>query len=156
MSYIENLIDNCKKALTAKPIREFEFNNPAQLKLEQELNGKCNCIYVIEEIRGNAEETFEDFCNYKEKGTRKCPKQNSPSSILYVGSSTTGLKNRIKQHIGNGPAGTYALNLKYWFKGKYKITVKIYHEPIEVLQIIEDDIADRLSPAFGKRGSNNK
>jgi hypothetical protein len=26
----------------------------------------------------------------------------------------------------------------------------------DVLQIIEDDISDRLSPAFGKKGGNNK
>ena len=156
MSYIEKLIDNCKRALAPQSVEEFEFNDPAQIKLERRLDGKCNCIYVIEEMHGNSEETFKDFETYKKDSTRKCPKANSHSSVLYVGSSTTGLKNRIKQHVGDGPAGTYALNLKHWFKGKYIISVKIYREPIEVLQIIEDDLADKLSPAFGKRGGNNR
>lgn len=154
MSYIANLIENCKKAQVAKPVREFEFSDLAQL--DHELDGNCSCIYVIEEVCGNAEETFIEFCKYKDLKERRCPKPNSPCSIMYVGSSTTGLKNRIKQHVGEGPAATYALNLKHWFIGEYKVTVKIYDVPIEVLQIIEDALAYHLSPAFGKRGGNNR
>ena len=75
---------------------------------------------------------------------------------MYVGSSTTDVKKRIEQHLGNGLKDTYALHLSHWFKGKYKITIRVYDEPIEVLQIIEDALSHDLSPAFGKRGGNNK
>jgi len=66
------------------------------------------------------------------------------------------IKKRIKQHRGDGYEGTYALHLKHWFKFQYKITVKQYSVSKEVLQIIEDDLSDRLKPAFGKKGGNNK
>jgi len=39
---------------------------------------------------------------------------------------------------------------------KYKITIKEYTVAKDVLQIIEDDLSDQLSPAFGKKGGNNK
>lgn len=94
--------------------------------------------------------------DYKKSKQRSCPKLNAPSSIMYVGSSTTGIKKRIEQHLGDGPQNTYALHLKHWFKGKYKITIKIFDEPIEVLQIIEDAISHDLAPAFGKSGGNNR
>lgn len=75
---------------------------------------------------------------------------------MYVGSSTTGVKKRIQQHMGDGHAGTYALHLKHWFKANYRITIKQYSETKEVLQIIEDDLSESLKPAFGKQGGNNK
>jgi len=40
--------------------------------------------------------------------------------------------------------------------GEYKITILVYDEPIEILQIIEDNISYNLKPAFGKMGGNNK
>jgi hypothetical protein len=60
--------------------------------------------------------------------------------------------------MGNGSKSTYSLHLKHWFKGRIKIIVKVYDLELEklVLQIIEDDLSDRLKPAFGKQGSNNK
>lgn len=76
---------------------------------------------------------------------------------MYVGSTTTGLKKRIKEHIGNGHKSTYALHLSHWFEqGNYKITIKEYNAPKEVIQIIEDALSDELNPAFGKSGANNK
>src|SRR5471030_3340809 len=87
---------------------------------------------------------------------RACAKLNAPSNVMYVGSSTTGIKKRIEQHVGQGHKATYALHLSHWFNGKYKITVWQYDVSDEVLQIIEDDISDRKKPAFGKQGGNNK
>ncbi len=40
--------------------------------------------------------------------------------------------------------------------GDYKITIMQYDVPREVLQIIEDGLSDKLKPAFGKQGGNNK
>ncbi len=115
-------------------------------------------IYIIEEIAGNIEETFSKLKEYKNKKERNCPKLNNASSTLYVGSSTTGLKKRIKEHIGDGSKSTYSLQLKHWFKGNYKITIKVYDDEIsrEIIQIIEDNLSYQLKPAFGKQGSNNR
>ena len=150
MSYIDTLIENCERAKLAQPINEFVISEVS------ELDGIKTGIYIIEEISGNSQITFDSMLKFKKTKKRACPKLNSPSPVLYVGSSTTGIKKRIKQHLGDGPANTYALHLSHWFRGKYKITVKIFEEPIRVLQIIEDSISHELSPAFGKSGGNNK
>ncbi|VUD63036.1 hypothetical protein TDB9533_03161 [Thalassocella blandensis] len=150
MSYIDTLIENCKKAKEAKPVNEFVLT-----ELE-DLDNIEKAIYIIEEVEGDAVETFATLCNYKKTKERACPKLNQPSRVMYVGSSTTGIKKRIEQHLGNGPSSTYALHLKHWFRGEYKIRVKVFEEPFEVIQIIEDALSHDLSPAFGKSGGNNK
>lgn len=148
--YIDTLIKNCNIAKNTKPIKEFLFENLEQLK------GIKKAIYIIEEINGDKNKTFDNFVKYKSLKERNCPKKNKPSNILYVGSSTTNVKGRIKQHIEEGPKKTYALHMKHWFKGKYKINILVYNEPIEIIQIIEDNISNNLKPAFGKMGGNNK
>lgn len=150
MSYIDKLIHNCQLAKNTSPIKEFELHNLS------DLDNIDKAIYIIEEIDGDKNKTFNDFIKYRDKKERSCSKLNAPSNILYVGSSTSGIKKRLEQHIGNGHKSTYALHLKYWFIGKYKITIKQYDTTQDILQIIEDDLADRLKPAFGKQGGNNK
>jgi len=150
MSYIDKLIANCLLAKEAVPIREFELKNIS------ELDGMKQAIYIIEQIDEDIEKTFSNFSEYRKKEKRKCAKLNSPCKVMYVGSSTTDVKKRIKQHQGYGHPSTYALHLKYWFDGESKITIRQYDEAKEVLQIIEDDLSDRLKPAFGKQGGNNK
>lgn len=150
MSYIDRLIENCLAAQQAKPTKEFSVEN-----LES-LENVCNTIYVIEEVGGNPKSTFSDFECFKKNTERKCAKLNTPSSVLYVGSSRAGIKKRINEHMGLGSKGTYALQLEHWFRGTWKITVRQYDVSAQVLQILEDDLADRLRPAFGKRGGNNK
>ena len=150
MSYIDRLIDNCNRAKAAIPTKVFELKDIA------ELGDMKQAIYVIEEIKGDIEETYNKFSQYKKKKERKCAKLNAPSRIMYVGSSITCIRKRIEQHIGDGHKETYALHLKHWFKGKYKVTIKQYDVSRDVLQIIEDDLSDQLKPAFGKQGGNNK
>lgn len=150
MRYIDKLITNCEIAKKSSPTNEFI------LKGLTDLDDLKQAIYIIEEIEGNIEKTFQQFSRYKEKKERKCAKLNVPSQVMYVGSSTTGVRKRIVQHLGDGHAGTYALHMKYWFEGKHKITIKQYDVTKEVLQIIEDDLSDKLKPAFGKQGGNNK
>ena len=150
MNYIDNLIAKCNEAKISIPINEFTLQNLSDLKQIKK------AIYIIEQVRGNPIETFEKLKAYKNKKERSCPKLNAPSNILYVGSSTTGLYNRIKQHMGDGHKGTYALHLKQWFDGDYKITIKQYDKSREVIQIIEDELSYQLKPAFGKQGGNNK
>lgn len=150
MSYIDRLIANCKEAKESQAIDEFIVNDLSKIK------NIDKAIYIIRQIEGDPEETFKKLSEFKKKKERACPALNSPSKVLYVGSSTTGVYKRIKQHIGDGPKGTYALHLSHWFEGKYDITIKLYDKTREVIQIIEDDLSDKLKPAFGKRGGNNK
>jgi hypothetical protein len=93
MSYIDKLIENCKIAKAASLVQEFCLEDLSQL------NEIRQAIYVIEQIDGNEEEAFLDFSQYKGKKERKCAKLNAPSKVMYVGSSTTGVKNRIEQHF---------------------------------------------------------
>ncbi|MCX9157822.1 hypothetical protein OPU71_16990 [Niveibacterium sp. 24ML] len=151
MTYIEDLIARCQDAKEAKPIQEIVIADDLSV-----LDGIDKAVYVFEEVDGDPERTFSEFSRYKDKKARACAKLNSPSKVMYVGSSTTGVRKRIEQHKGQGHKGTYALHLSHWFSGKYKVTVLQYDVADGVLQIIEDDISDRLRPAFGKRGGNNK
>ena len=150
MDYIDKIIKDCQSAKKACALREFEMQNI------DNLSGITHAIYIFEEIEGDAQKTYDELKVYKAKKKRACPKINTPSSILYVGSTTTGLKKRIIQHMGDGPKGTYALHLKHWFKGQYKVTIKEYDVTKSVLQIIEDALSADLCPAFGKSGANNK
>ena len=158
MRYLEELKALIEEALKAKPTRIFE------MKALSDLDDVGHAIYVIEEIDGKPEETYERFSRYKAGQTRKpkterraCAALNEPSSILYVGSSTTGIKARIKGHLGDGAKGTYALHLSSWFGGEYKVTVRDYGDlDRRVIQLIEDDLSYELKPAFGKKGGNGK
>nr|WP_299244758.1 GIY-YIG nuclease family protein [uncultured Halomonas sp.] len=150
MSYIDKLIENCNRARSTKPVENFILFDMS------DLDGIDKAIYIIEEVDGDVEKTFIELSNYKKTKQRKCPRLNAPSQVMYVGSSTTGVKKQIEQHLGNGPKDTYSLHLKHWFNGKYRITIKVYDESLEVIQIIEDALSHDLAPAFGKQGGNNK
>lgn len=158
MRYLEELKVLIEKALKAEPKKIIE------MKTLSDLDNVGHAIYVIEEIDADPKKTYEKFSKYKsgqnimpKAERRACAALNAPSQILYVGSSTTGIKNRIKGHFGDGPKGTYALQLKHWFDGKYKITVRDYDrlDP-RVIQLLEDDLSYDLKPAFGKKGGNGK
>jgi hypothetical protein len=153
MSYIDKLIASCHQAKAAQPIQTIVITKGTDLSA---LKGIQKGVYVFEEINGNPRETYEALDRYKKSKERKCPKLNKACKVMYVGSSRTGVKGRIEQHIGNGPKSTYALHLSHWFTGEYKITVTQYDVSDEVLQILEDDLSHRLEPAFGKRGGNNR
>ena len=152
MNYIDKMIKNCLLAKAATPERTFILNEMA------ELNNVKHAIYIIEEVDANIESTRNAFINYKKSSERKCSKINeNGSDVLYVGSSTTGVKKRFAQLLGVGHKATYALHLNHWFgPRKMKITVHEYDVPREILQIIEDSISYDLSPAFGKSGGNGK
>ena len=151
--YIEQLITNCKIAQEAIPESEYEISSIEELhKMDDIRKG----IYVIEELGGNQEKTFQEFSDFKDRKVRACAKLNEPSKFLYVGSSTTGIKKRLLQHLDEGPEGTYALHMGHWFQGKFKVKIMTYNVELPVLQIIEDSISFNLKPAFGKQGGNNR
>ena len=147
--YLDSLINACQTAKSAKPINEFTVYNPDSIP---DIN---KGIYIIREIGGNPDKTHQEFIEFKASKSKACCKVNKPSQVLYVGSSTTGIKKRLTQHLVNCADQTYALHLYAWFKGKYQVVVLEYDEPNEVIQLIEDNISNNLKPAFGKQGGNN-
>lgn len=98
MKYIDELIANCHKTKAAQPSKEFVLTDDSRIEAAKQ------GIYITEELGGNPEQRRDAMTAYKTLKERKCPKLNEQaSSILYVGSSTTGLLNRIEQHRGKGP-----------------------------------------------------
>lgn len=154
MKYLENLI---KDAATAHQILNHPLNVEVITNLE-DINSLniTKGVYIIEEVNGDKVKTHKNFSDFKLKHYVAMPKLNSPSDVMYVGSSRKNLKDRLLQHAGHGYRKTFALHLKDWFTGQVKITVKEYDVSDSVLQLIEDSIAFDLNPAFGKRGGNNK
>jgi hypothetical protein len=74
---------------------------------------------------------------------------------LYVGSSSTKLKARIRNHLGYGSVKTYALHLKYWFPDidnliKIEI-IKITETDMETLLNFEELYWENNKPLFGKK-----
>lgn len=159
-SYLNQLISNCELAKKAVPIKHFTLQKTSDF---DEIASIKSAIYIIKEIDGNSQKTFDDFMRFRKEQDEKtfehklnCSKPNSSSEILYIGSSTTGVKKRLEEHTKKVNKKTYALRLNEWFSGNYEIDVKVYDVSKDILQLIEDNLAHELKPAFGKKGGNNK
>ena len=151
MQYLDDLMVDCKIAKKAKPLRSFIMGSLNELKDIK------SAIYIITETDADPMTTYEAFDIFRKKKERACAKLNHPSTTLYVGSSTTGVMNRIKQHFGNGHKSTSALHLSHWAEDrKIKVEIIEYDVPRKILQLLEDAISTELKPAFGKLGGNNK
>ena len=163
------LISECEKAREIVLSNAFEDTFDLNLRVPDcsdidlnKLRGVKNAIYVIEQIDGKHKECFTTFENHRKQHSKDynfAQINDNPCKVLYVGSSKTGLKSRIKEHLGLLKSKQkYALHLNKWFKGEIKIIVYVLNSAIKrnVLQIIEDAKSYDLKPAFGKRGKNNK
>lgn len=127
-------------------------------------------IYVLE-VRSTAKvktllKAFEDFhalnlLKTKNKDRVNLSKYNKkPSGILYVGSSTTDFRKRVKEHLGTQSSRTYAMHLCKW-DGTLDYEVKISafqvislsNALVErfIVEILEQQLWDVLQPVFGKR-----
>lgn len=90
------------------------------------------------------------------KSERAYARLNKKSRCLYVGSSK-GIIPRIKQHLGFGPRGTYAMQLFYWCENlDLEITLNIYafdnNISIKGFQAFEDGAWNSLMPMLGRQG----
>lgn len=111
------------------------------------------------EIMKIIESAFDALQNDKERGFR-IPKRNlehTGTTMLYVGGSES-IRRRLKEHIGEAPAGTYGLNMQRWcpvFDGIITIKVQSISPSVsrECRQDIEDALWDSMQPVFGKRGA---
>ena len=91
------------------------------------------------------------------KNDRAYCRLNPASPLLYVGSSSD-LDSRIKQHLGFGTKGTYAMQLCHWLpaqEGTVHIQVWRFGKEIEgdVVQAIEDGLWAANRPMFGRQGA---
>lgn len=162
-SYLDTLINDCEIAKQSKPINTYIYSSNEDLETFFILHRKeliqedIFAIYIIKEIKGNSEETRFKFEQFKHNKEIACPKLNhNPSDVLYVGSSSKNVINRLKQHILGAHSKTYALRLVNWFQGEYEIEIRTYKVASNILQLIEDNLSHNLHPAFGKTGGNNK
>jgi hypothetical protein len=90
------------------------------------------------------------------KSERAYARLNRKSPCLYIGSSK-GLIPRIKQHLGFGPKGTYAMQICYWCENlNLDITLNIYGFgngiSIKAFQALEDGVWNSLKPMLGRQG----
>jgi hypothetical protein len=90
------------------------------------------------------------------KASRAYARLNRESYCLYVGSSND-IVPRIRQHLGFGPKGTFAMQLCHWCENtKLDLTLKIYSfaNSIEekAFQSFEDGVWDSLKPMLGRQG----
>ena len=82
---------------------------------------------------------------------------NTPSNpVLYVGSSAA-ITSRIRQHLGYGAPGTFALHLAFWAQAlKLPLVLTIARFPPSVgpalIGPLEDNLWDDLNPLFGRKG----
>ena len=115
-------------------------------------------IYCIEAQQGaDAAACLRAFAA-RPDGDRKFARNNGiESCCLYVGSSVH-MAQRLKEHLGFGAAGTYALQLAYWAADLgcgFMLTCATYDDrtPPLAIQTMEDALWDELRPMFGRRGT---
>jgi len=121
---------------------------------------KSYYIYTISLKDATLIETiYERYKAAKEtkKNNRAYARINNYKSLcLYVGSSNE-LFSRIKQHLGFGPEGTYAMQLRYWCNNlstDIDLDIYVFDKNIsrEAFQTIEDGAWSVLKPMFGRQG----
>jgi len=163
--------------ITVKPFFEIsfhssEFRDKASLKehLHKIPKNKHPLIYVIEVQSSKKIKVllghFEKFhCENKRK-TKSVDRVNlskynkTLSKTLYVGSSTTDFKARIKNHFGTESTRVYSLHLCRWDNLlDYDLKISAFEvisqseQTVErfIVEILEQHFWDKLRPIFGKR-----
>lgn len=171
-----NIADQISK-ITVKPFCEIsfhslEFRDRTTLKKHIDKIPKSNnpLIYVLQvQSSKKLQKLIENFENYhsanklktKNKDRVNLSRYNKTlSDVLYVGSSTTDFKTRIKNHLGTEGTRVYSLHLCKWDNClEYDLKIFAYEvisesdETIErfIVEILEQQFWDKLSPIFGKR-----
>jgi len=122
-------------------------------------------IYFFKVVGQNKtnNEFFEQLSTAKKKqGTDedkkdlpKLNKEHIDTQYLYVGRSQK-LRSRIRQHLGEGYCGTYAMHMDRWSKNISE-QVEIQYFKLEnkdnlLVQSVEDSLWDQLKPCFGRKG----
>ncbi|TDN80806.1 hypothetical protein DET49_13018 [Salegentibacter sp. 24] len=159
------------------PFQEIQFDS-SEYRNREIFNKNCKkikqnsnpIIYTIKFLeRKKLPVLIEKFKNFHtENKTRVKNKDrvnisrfnNTNSDFLYVGSSTTKFRDRIKNHFGTRGNRVYSLHLCKWDDNlTYQIKLCTYEiisendkKPDRILvELIEQQIWDELQPIFGKR-----
>lgn len=93
----------------------------------------------------------------RKRRARAYPRRNSPGPCLYVGGSLS-MGKRLREHLGYGSAGTYALQLTHWatpLSLQLDFVCARYSKdtPPDVIQALEDMLWQVRQPMFGRRGA---
>jgi len=124
---------------------------------------ESGCLYLYTfQIADKRVDTSELTNAYAEArsakiGERAYARPNSASLCLYVGSSEK-IHQRLKEHLGFGAKGTYALHLVYWaspFDIEINFECAKYPKGTskKAIQTLEDTLWAELLPMFGRQGS---
>lgn len=124
------------------------------------INGSCVYCISVDNLE-TAERVWEDFGDLLPPAQRgfKASRRNTNhdmTSVLYVGSSE-GIRRRLKEHLWEASASTYALNMHRWVQGRAgSVTVRVQTvlnpQNRQLTQDLEDALWDSHRPLFGKRG----
>lgn len=122
-------------------------------------SSKARYIYQFSVEDDQANDLHNAFKHAKQtkKNNRAYCRLNSASRQLYVGSSSD-LDSRIKQHLGFGNKGTYAMQLSHWLperEGALRIQAWRFSKETDgqVVQAIEDGMWATIKPMFGRQGA---
>ncbi|UPT69943.1 MAG: hypothetical protein M0D53_12485 [Flavobacterium sp. JAD_PAG50586_2] len=126
-NYLKNSLDKLKDVkiedLQSLKLNSLQFRNAAEASLSLKMLKKSSnpIIYVIElETKSIKKElliNFDEFTTYNIQKTKNKDRVNvsgdmkRDSHVLYVGSSTTDFKSRIKNHLGVRGNRVYSLHL---------------------------------------------
>jgi len=171
---INNLEELSKQIQTIqlldKKIITFDIQNieSENIKIINEIKNWENSnegkyIYIFEisnEI--NAEQVYKNFKHSKDNKIEErayARINDNISRILYVGSTTKSkFYSRVKQHLGFGTKGTFALHVNFWrenLKGKINLICLKFDKTThnKLIQTIEDSYWSKNLPMFGRQGS---
>lgn len=143
------------------PFSQIRNGYPAQAlaKLKEWSSPAARYIYHFSVEDEVSEDLYLAFAEAKDarKNDRAYCRLNPVSPSLYVGSSGN-LDSRIKQHLGFGSKGTYAIQLCHWLparEGVLLIRAWRFSNQTDsaVVQAIEDGLWASSKPMFGRQGA---
>lgn len=173
----ENTITNAQSELTnlLQALKKFKF--PERVKKPLKLgnieldsfvseipvgSNEEDYIYILKVVGRNKtnRKFYDKLENEKAKQNNqkdfpRLNKKHKGSQYLYVGRSHK-LRSRIRQHIGSGHKGTYALHMMRW-ANNIEEDIELQYFKLEgvenlVVQAVEDALWSELRPAFGRKG----
>ncbi|AIL46975.1 hypothetical protein [Elizabethkingia anophelis] len=163
--------------ITINPLAEVsfhssEFRNKVILKdySDKIPQSKRPLIYIIslqtKAVLPALIRNFEEYHRTNIQRTKNVDRVNlarhnkTASKVLYVGSSTTDFRTRIKNHLGTEGIRTYSMHLCKWDNGlDYNLNISAFEligentEKIDrfLVEIIEQQFWEELRPVFGKK-----
>ena len=175
-NYLSNLQSDLKST-KIKPFQTMAFNSidfrTAEIlndNIKKVLKSDSPLIYTIElkqkVILPILLNSFENFSRKNKKKIKNKDRVNISryntrnSKFLYVGSSTTDIHSRIKNHFGTRGVRVYGLHLCKWDQDlEYDVIVSTYEVSNAakettsrvLVELLEQQIWDKLCPIFGKR-----